>query len=160
MEESISAAKKLAEDVLSFFGLNVDVRASHEDDVITLEVPSTHMNPILIGNRGETMMATQTLISNSLRSKGYEVSRVSYDVAGYKADHQAKLVDSIQHKITQALEEGVEVHLEPMHAADRRAVHKEVSDRSGVRSESSGQGRDRHIVIIPDSQADSQAEQD
>ena len=58
MEESILYAKKYLEDLLSFFGLNTDVRATNsEDEVIELHVPSTHMNGFLIGQRGETMHA-------------------------------------------------------------------------------------------------------
>ena len=56
MEESIQFAKKYLQDVLSFYGLNVDVYATTEDNqVIELNVPSTHMNGFLIGNNAETM---------------------------------------------------------------------------------------------------------
>ena len=38
-EESIRYAKKYTEDLMSFFGLNVDVYATAEEDVIELSVP-------------------------------------------------------------------------------------------------------------------------
>jgi hypothetical protein len=47
MEEAIQYAKKYLEDILSFFGINTEVRATSEDDVIELEVPSTHLNGFL-----------------------------------------------------------------------------------------------------------------
>ena len=55
MEESIIYAKKYLEDLLSFFGLNIDVHATRDDEVMTLSVPSTHMNGFLIGQHGDTM---------------------------------------------------------------------------------------------------------
>ncbi|HEX5395287.1 MAG TPA: hypothetical protein VFW52_02995, partial [Candidatus Saccharimonadales bacterium] len=52
IEEAIQYAKKYLEDLLSFFGLNTDVYATTEDhEVIELNVPSTHLNGFLIGQR-------------------------------------------------------------------------------------------------------------
>ena len=48
-EESIMFAKKYTEDLMSFFGLNVDVYASAEEDVIELSVPSSYLSNLLIG---------------------------------------------------------------------------------------------------------------
>jgi predicted RNA-binding protein Jag len=49
-EAAIQYAKKYLEDLLSFFGLNTDVYATTEDDeVIELNIPSTHLNGFLIG---------------------------------------------------------------------------------------------------------------
>ena len=58
IEEAILYAKKYLEDLLSFFGLNTDVYATTEDhEVIELNVPSTHLNGFLIGQRGDTVRA-------------------------------------------------------------------------------------------------------
>jgi len=42
--DSVTYAKKYVEDLLTFFGLNVDVAATRDEDVIELSVPSTHLN--------------------------------------------------------------------------------------------------------------------
>ena len=84
MEESILYAKKYLEDVLSFFGLNTDVYATSEEDVIELSIPSTHLNGFLIGQRGDTLRSLQFLVSNALRNNDYEYHRVNIDVADYK----------------------------------------------------------------------------
>ena len=92
MEESIQFAKKYLEDLLSFFGLNTDIYATSEDDeVIELEVPSTHLNGFLIGQRGETVRALQFMVSNALKSKDYPVTRVNVDVADYKKQRANRL---------------------------------------------------------------------
>ena len=65
-EESIMYAKKYAEDLMSFFGLNVDVYATAEEDVIELSVPSSYLSNLLIGNRGDTLRSIQTLIRVTL----------------------------------------------------------------------------------------------
>lgn len=148
-EESIAFAKKYLEDLLSFFGLNTDVRASNsEDEVIELQVPSTHLNGFLIGHNGETMHAMQFLVSNALRSAGHEMSRVNIDIAEYKQQRANRLSEKAQDWVKEVKESGEAKHLQPMNAADRRTVHK-LAGEYGLVTESEGEGRDRHIVVKP-----------
>lgn len=147
MEESILYAKKYLEDLLTFFGLNTEVHATNsEDEVIELNIPSTHLNGFLIGNKGETVHALQFLVSNALRSKGHEVSRVNIDVADYKKQRADRLKERAIEWINQAKEGEKPLPLEPMNAADRRTLHKLASEH-GLSTESEGFGRDRHIVL-------------
>ena len=148
MEEAIQFAKKYLEDMLSFFGLNTDVYATAEDEVIELEVPSTRLNGFLIGQRGENMRSMQFLISSALKSQGYEYTRVNVDIAEYKKQRADRLSKKAEDWMKQVKETGAAMELEPMNAADRRTIHK-LAQEFGVASESSGEGRDRHIVLKP-----------
>lgn len=149
MEESILYAKKYLEDLLSFFGLNTDVRASNsEDEVIELQVPSTHLNGFLIGNRGETMHAMQFLVSNALKNGEFEITRVNVDIAEYKLQRAGRLATKAEEWVEQVKKSDAELALEPMNAADRRVVHKTAGEH-GLVTESVGEGRDRHIVLKP-----------
>ncbi|HKU19094.1 MAG TPA: R3H domain-containing nucleic acid-binding protein [Candidatus Saccharimonadales bacterium] len=150
MEEAIRYAKKYLEDLLSFFGLNTDVHATSEDDVIELDVPSTHLNGFLIGQKGESMRAMQFLTSNALKNQGYEYTRVNIDVADYKKQRAQRLADHASAWMKQVKETGQSMELKPMSAADRRTVHK-LAQEWGLISESAGEGRDRHIVLKLDS---------
>lgn len=146
MEDSIVYAKKYLEDVLSFFGLNTDVYATSEDEVITLEVPSTHLNGFLIGQRGDTMRSLQFIVSNALKNQGFPYNRVSVDVADYKKQRAERLSSRAEEWVKQVKETGQPMDLSPMNAVDRRTVHK-VAQEYGLTSESVGDGRDRHIVL-------------
>ncbi|MFA5004381.1 MAG: R3H domain-containing nucleic acid-binding protein [Candidatus Saccharimonadales bacterium] len=149
MEESIVYAKKYLEDLLSFFGLNTDVYATSEDgEVIELNIPSTHLNGFLIGQRGETMRALQFLVSNALKSQNYEISRVNVDVAEYKKQRAERLAETAEQWIKHVKDSGETFEVRPMNAADRRVVHK-VAAEAGLVSDSVGEGRDRHIVLKP-----------
>ena len=146
-EGSILFAKKFLEDTLSFFGLNVDVYATSEDgDVIELNVPSTHLNGFLIGNRGETMRSLQFLTSMALKTGEYELERVNVDIADYKKQRAQRLEDRAKEWLEQVKLSGEPMHLKPMNAADRRTIHK-LADDYGLSTESEGEGRDRHIVL-------------
>lgn len=146
LEEAILFAKKYLEDLLSFFGLNTDVYATSEDEVIQLNVPSTHLNGFLIGQRGENMRSLQYLTSTALKNNNYANTRVNVDIADYKKQRADRLRDKAEAWVKQVRDSGEPMNLEPMNAADRRVVHK-LAAEYGLTSESDGEGRDRHIVL-------------
>jgi spoIIIJ-associated protein len=148
MEQSIQFAKKYLEDILSFFGLNTDVHATSEDEVIELSIPSTHMNGFLIGQRGETLRAIQYMVSAALMNNEHEYHRVNVDVADYKKNRQDQLSETVMGWIEKVKSSKEPMQLKPMNAADRRIVHK-VAGENGIATESAGEGRDRHVILKP-----------
>ena len=148
MDESVLYAKKYLEDLLSFFGLNTEVHATTEDDVIELSVPSTHMNGFLIGQHGDTIRSLQYVVSMSLRSKEYPYTRVNVDIADYKKNRHLQLAERVEEWVADVKHSGQPMSLRPMNAADRRIVHK-VAGEHGMNTDSVGEGRDRHVVLQP-----------
>lgn len=146
IDEAILYAKKYLEDLLSFFGLNTDVHATNDDDVIQLNVPSTHLNGFLIGQGGENMRSMQFLISNALKSQNYLYTRVNVDIAEYKKQRADRLREKAESWVVKVKETKEPFALEPMNSADRRVIHQLAAD-NGLTSESVGEGRDRHIVL-------------
>jgi len=146
MEEAIVYAKKYLEDLLSFFGLNTDVYATSDDEVIQLNVPSTHLNGFLIGQHGDNMRSLQYLTSTALKNNGYEHNRVNVDIAEYKKQRADRLRERAEAWVKQVRDSGESMDLEPMNAADRRVIHQ-LAAEYGLTSESAGDGRDRHIVL-------------
>lgn len=160
MEESIQFAKKYLEDILSFFGLNIDVYATSEEDVIELSVPSTHMNGFLIGQHGDTMRSLQYMVATALKNNGYEYSRVNVDIAEYKKTRHEHLAEQAEQWIEKIKGTGKPMALRPMNAADRRIVHK-VASEHGIVTESEGFGRDRHVVLkLSESTEDTDSSED
>ena len=149
IEEAIQYAKKYLEDILSFFGLNTDVYATTEDqEVIELDIPSTHLNGFLIGQHGDTVRSLQFLVSNALKNNNYRYTRVNVDVAEYKKQRADRLAETAVAWVKTVQDTGEPMDLKPMNAADRRTIHKVAAD-AGLTSESVGEGRDRHIVLKP-----------
>src|SRR6266404_3104127 len=147
MEEAILYAKKYLEDLLSFFGLNTDVYATTEDnEVIELDIPSTHLNGFLIGQHGDTLRALQFTIGTALKNQNFAHSRVNVDVAGYKRQRAERLAKQAEEWFKEVKDSSQPKDLPPMSAADRRVVHKAAEDW-GLSTEAVGEGRDRHIVI-------------
>lgn len=153
MEEAIVYAKKYLEDLLSFFGLNTDVYATSDDEVIQLNVPSTHLNGFLIGQRGENMRSLQYLTSTALKNNEFEHTRVNVDIADYKKQRADRLRERAEEWVKKVRDTGEPMDIEPMNAADRRVIHK-LADEYSITSESVGEGRDRHIVLKPSDTTD------
>jgi spoIIIJ-associated protein len=148
IDEAVIYGKKYLEDLLTFFGLNTDVNASSDDDVIQLGVPSTHLNGFLIGQRGENMRSFQYLTSTALKNNDFAHNRVNVDIADYKLQRAERLKEKAQDWMKKVRDDKTKMDLEPMNAADRRIIHQLASEY-GLTSESVGEGHDRHIVLVP-----------
>ncbi|MEX2014366.1 MAG: R3H domain-containing nucleic acid-binding protein [Candidatus Saccharimonadales bacterium] len=160
IEEAIQYAKKYLEDLLSFFGLNIEVHATNSDDeVIELQVPSTHLNGFLIGSKGETMHALQFLTSCALKSGEYAMNRVNVDIAEYKAQRAERLREKAETWVAEVKESNEPMSLRPMNASDRRVIHKLASEQ-GLITESEGTGRERHIVLKSSEKAEKKPSND
>ncbi len=145
-DESIRFATKYLEDLLSFFGINVAVWSTVEDDVIQLSVPSTSLNSLLIGKNADNLRSLQHVVSQSLVSRNAELTRVNVDIADYKRQRADRIEQKAEGWIKKVRETGEPMTLE-LNAADRRVVHKVAQDYSDIETHSEGEGRERHLIM-------------
>ena len=146
-DESIRFATKYVEDLLSFFGINVAVYSTIEDDVIQLSVPSTSMNSLLIGKNANNLRALQHIVSMTLVARNAEVTRVNIDVADYKRQRADKIEHQAEQWIRQVRATG-KARILDLNAAARRVVHRFASDYSDIETFSTGEGRERRLHIV------------
>ena len=151
-DESIRFATKYLEDLLSFFGINVAVWSTVEDEVIELSVPSTNLNSLLIGHNADNLRALQYIVSQSLVSRDAELTRVNVDVADYKRQRADRIEQKAEKWIKKVRETGEPMTVE-LNAADRRVVHKLAEDCFDIETHSEGEGRSRHLIISKKSEA-------
>lgn len=145
-QQSIAFATRFLEDILSFYGVNLAVHSTCEDDVIQLSVPSSELNSILIGRNAENIRSLQSLISSALAMKNAEVVRVNVDVADYKKQRADRIAKKADGWIAKVRETGQDFTLN-LNAADRRIVHKVAQDYSDIETHSEGEGRERVLII-------------
>lgn len=145
-DESIRFATKYLEDLLSFFGINVAVDSTVDDEVIQLAIPSTSMNSLLIGKEANNLRALQHIVSQTLVSKEAELVRVNVDVADYKRQRADRIAEQAEEWIREVRVTGRSRRLN-LNAADRRVVHKVAQDYSDISTHSEGEGRERQLII-------------
>lgn len=144
--QSIEYVRKLLEDIISFFGENIEVTAELEDDVIELHVESSDLNSILIGRNAETLRSLQYIVGSALRNQDAAITRVNVDVADYKKQREEKIAEKARGWIEEVRATG-DSHIAHINAADRRIVHRVAAEYDDIRTYSEGEGRDRHIII-------------
>ena len=149
-QESIEFAKKYLSDTLSFFGINVDIEATIDEEIIELAVPSTELNSLLIGRNAETLRSLQLVLSAALRGQNASITRVNIDIADYKKQREEKVAKQAREWIEEVLRTG-DSHVANLNAADRRVVHHVASEYPNIETFSEGEGRDRRIIIAQQS---------
>jgi spoIIIJ-associated protein len=144
--QSIEFARNFLKDIISFFGENIEVTATQEEDIIELYVETSDLNSILIGRNAETLRSLQYIVSTALRNKNAELIRVNVDIADYKKQHEEKVAEKARGWIEQVRATG-DSYIAHINAADRRIVHQVATEYADIRTYSEGEGRDRKIVI-------------
>ena len=145
-DESIRFAARYLEDLLSFFGINVAVYSTMDDEVIQLSVPSTSLNSLLIGKNADNLRALQHVVSMALVAKDAELTRVNVDVANYKKQRADRIAEKAEGWIAKVRRTGESMTID-LNAADRRVVHKVAQDYSDIETHSEGEGRERKLII-------------
>lgn len=109
----------------------------------------TEESPLLIGSRGESLMALSHLVHRVVgrRCRDNEQPFFIVDVN----DYQKKKIDLLKQNARILAERAKtfkhDVDMEPQNSYERMIVHALFSDDPTVRTESAGSGPTRHIVI-------------
>ncbi len=146
IEEQTRVVEEFLRGLVDAFGLEGEVKTRLEDDVIVVDVigPQTEA---MVGPRGSVIEAIHELTKTVLQRRTQTAPRVRLDIAGYAERRRQALTIYANQLIDQVLEEGGEIMLEPMSAADRKVIHDAVAAREGVRSYSEGEAPQRYVVI-------------
>ena len=104
---------------------------------------------LLIGRKGETLRSLQFLTRFIVGRQTGERANISLDVEGYDERRKQSLANLANRVAQRVVKTGRSIELEPMSARERRLVHVALAENSEVYTESSGEGRDRRVVVIP-----------
>lgn len=143
--------RKYLESILNAMGIeqfNIEVRTIGQESEIHYVIDSSE-NPLLIGTKGHTLEALQTLIKNLIGSYTKDYIVVTLDIGSYRANriHQLEILATKTAKSVAKTK--IAVKLDPMNSFERRVIHEKLADWRDVYTESEGEGEQRAIVIKP-----------
>ena len=150
-------AKKVLEDLLDLMDLHGAVRPSDEFTVndedgnlasVGLNIEGEDLG-ILIGRRGQTMVALQYIVRLVMAHKMQVQIPIVLDVEGYKQRRCEGLRTLALRLADQVKTRNVPFTMEPMPAFERRIIHVTLADNPDVMTESTGTGESRKVTIIP-----------
>jgi spoIIIJ-associated protein len=139
--------------ILAGMKIEAEVESSFRDDQIVLSVLGGEDSSIVIGRKGQTLEALQTLVSritaNIFAGTAGSRLRILIDVDGYRERRRQNLVDMALRAAEEVLETGEPVDLSPLNSYERYLVHSALKDEPGIVTSSVGEGAMKQIVIAP-----------
>lgn len=145
-DDAIEKAKKFLSETLSLMGVEAEVEAGYEEDMLVLNIDSDDTG-ILIGRRGQTLDSLQYLTSLVVNKKRDDYLRVSLDVADYREKRKNALQD-LADKIALNVEKTRRKYeLEPMNPYERRVIHSALQSYEHITTYSEGEEPNRHVII-------------
>ncbi len=143
----VKAAVEYLKEIVALMGVeDVTFSAIQKGEATIIRLDGDKMGA-LIGRRGETMESLSYLASLVTNRMEGDYIKLGLDVAGYRGKRENDLT-ALAQKIGQKVRRsGRCFSMEPMNPYERRIIHSAISQMEGLRSESKGEGKDRHVVI-------------
>ncbi len=102
---------------------------------------------VLIGYRGETLNAMQTLLTSIANKNNDNRVKVYLNIDNYKVKRE-KALEELAIKISKTvLKNNKPITLEPMNAYERKIIHSKLQDNKNIKTHSIGEEPNRRIVI-------------
>lgn len=149
-EEELKKAEGNVKKFLDELSINILENLVYEvkcqKDLIEIDINGDNAG-FLIGYRGETLYALQTVLS-SVANKGIE-NRVAIrlDIENYKAKREKTLQDLAIKTSKVVMNTGKSITLEPMKAYERKIIHSALQGNKRISTDSIGEEPRRRIVI-------------
>lgn len=142
--------KKYIDEFFSTIGkymnLNIESEIIETDNTYNIVLVSNN-NSILIGKEGKTLNALQILIRQSIKNNTGLLIKLNLDVSNYKLK-KLKNIERLVRGIAEDVEASqISVSLDPMNSYERRLVHTLIDEYPNLVTESTGEGKDRHVTI-------------
>ena len=145
--------KAFLEGLFPIMKVNAKCNLLEEDDKIVVEVVAERSQQV-IGYRGETLDALQTLAGAVANIGREDYRRVVVDCENYRTKREDTLV-SLAHKLeAKAVRMGRKINLEPMNPYERRILHSALAASEDVKTLSEGKEPNRYVSIIPNNLTD------
>ena len=146
LEQAENNVKTFFEAIINKLGNNINYSIEKKSNGLEISLSGEDAG-FLIGYRGETMYAFQSVIS-TIANKGIdEKIRVWLDIEGYKEKRERTLND-LANRLARTVERTRKsVTLEPMQAYERKIIHSVLQDSKTVKTESIGEEPRRRVVI-------------
>ncbi|HCE75682.1 MAG TPA: protein jag [Dehalococcoidia bacterium] len=148
----LDSASEVLNNLVSHMDVDVVVNLKEADNQETggpvFEIEGDDSG-LIIGRKGETLRSLQFLTRFIVGRQTGERANLTVDVEGYDERRKQSLSNLANRVAERVVKTGRSIELEPMSPRERRLVHVALSENSDVYTESSGDGRDRRVVVIP-----------
>lgn len=104
---------------------------------------------LLLARNAELLNALEHLSLKSLQLERHEHHLVSFDTRNQKEVRKTELKMAAEVAAERVRKSGVPYHFAAMNSRERRMLHLALAQMADLKTESDGEGRDRHVVVFP-----------
>jgi len=141
-------ARGLVDGLLRHMGIRAQVTVRQGSDPITLDISGRDLGA-LIGWRGETLRALQSVTNVMVGRHLAEGERIIVDVERYRQRREHTVREIAIRAARQVKMTGDAITLDAMQPFERRAIHLALEGDPDVTSSSIGEEPDRRVVVGP-----------
>jgi len=141
-------AKDLLEGILQRISPEYTASVIETEEKIILSIEGDESG-LLIGKRGQNLDAFQYILNKAVSKMETDHKMIMIDSGEYRKkreDYLKKLAEKIRDKVKKT---NKPVSLSNMNAHDRRIIHLVLQEDESLKTQSSGEGKNRKIVILP-----------
>lgn len=150
MNDQVLKIKELIEAFLSKMTAEGSVEVLEKTDSFYFVIKTKEAG-ILIGDKGQNLLAINHLIKKMAekvtRDSGQEPIRFILDVNDYQTKKIEELKNEARMQAQRVRYFKKDIVMEPMNAYERRIVHAVLTEYPDIKTESTGEGLDRRVVI-------------
>lgn len=145
--------KKYVEKTLTEMGLPSEVTIQTTEDRVLIDLKPAEESDtsLLIGFHGQTLNALQTVLRAVVFKNFKEAPSILVETGGYRMEREEELKRRALEAADKARFLLKEVSFPAMSSYERRVIHVALAEEKGVITESRGEGRERHTVVVPES---------
>jgi spoIIIJ-associated protein len=161
IQDKIATAKKISEllnmlikhgDFRLKYRITVDPPMSedrdweHPDIVVDF---SGSDSPLLLERGAELLRSIECVIMEAVHLGQHEHDKVAFDCMNFRRTRLDELRMSAAVAAEKVVKSGMPYPFQPMSSRERRVLHLALKDNPDLRTESEGEGPQRHLVVYP-----------
>ena len=147
-----STIRKLTQELFTRLGFSeADIQVEKtEEEIFKVQIEiDPEESGILIGYHGETISSLQLVLSLIINHELDQWYRLSLNINDYRERREQSLVEMAQNAAERVKTTNEELIMPPMVSFDRRIIHLTLAEETEVKTESTGSGKDRRLIIYP-----------
>ncbi|KKQ97969.1 MAG: Single-stranded nucleic acid binding R3H domain protein [Candidatus Woesebacteria bacterium GW2011_GWB1_39_12] len=150
-EVGTATIEVLTTKLLDLMGIRakISVESDEDEGAILINIEAGEEAGLIIGNRGMTLIAIQTIVGMMFKKKVGEWRRIVVNVADWRQKEEERLKRLAEQAAERAKTTGQPQHLYNLSSSQRRIIHLNLAEDASIETASQGEGRDRYLVITP-----------
>ena len=131
-----------------FTGINndiaIEITSIEEGFKVMLDADN---NASLIGHNGRTLHAINTVVRGAVNSQYKRKFNILIDINNYKEERYRKVKAMAIRIAKNVRRTKIDAVLDPLPNDERKVIHQALTNFDNIKTESEGEGRNRHLVI-------------